>query len=61
MEDYHLIKNAEVHEAISFVLEHTPPALELVISTRVEPPLPIARLRAGARSWRSPQRISASR
>ncbi len=45
MEDYHLIKNAEVHEAISFVLEHTPPALELVISSRVEPPLPIARLR----------------
>ena len=46
IEDYHLISNAEVHEAIAFLLDHVPEGLELVLTTRVEPPLPLARLRA---------------
>ncbi len=46
IEDYHLISSAEVHEAIAFLLDHAPEGLELVLTTRVEPPLPIARLRA---------------
>ena len=46
IEDYHLITSAEVHEAIAFLLDHAPSGLELVLTTRVEPPLPIARLRA---------------
>ena len=46
IEDYHLITSAEVHEAMSFVLDHVPSRLELVLSTRTEPPLQVARLRA---------------
>jgi LuxR family transcriptional regulator, maltose regulon positive regulatory protein len=45
IDDYHLISTPDVHEAVAFLLEHLPPALELVISTRAEPPLPLARLR----------------
>ena len=46
IEDYHLVSSAEVHEAIAFFLDHAPEGLELVLTTRVEPPLPVARLRA---------------
>ena len=45
LEDYHAIDNAEVHEAVSYLLDHAPASLELVLSTRVEPPLPVSRLR----------------
>ena len=45
LEDYHAIENAEVHEAVSYLLDHAPASLEVVVSTRVEPPLPVARLR----------------
>ncbi len=45
IEDYHLITSTDVHEAVTVLLDHALP-LELVLSTRVEPPLPIARLRA---------------
>ena len=44
VDNYHVIKSAEIHEAVAFLLEHIPPELELVLSTRVEPPLPLARL-----------------
>ncbi len=46
IEDYHVIASPEVHEAVTFLLDHAPARLELVLTTRVEPPLPIARLRA---------------
>ncbi len=46
IEDYHLISSAAVHEAIAFLLEHAPEGFELVLTTRADPPLPIARLRA---------------
>ncbi len=46
IDDYHLISSAAVHEAVSFLVDHAPPGLELVISTRTEPPLNVARLRA---------------
>ena len=45
LEDYHAVDNAEVHEAVSYLLDHAPATLELVLSTRVEPPLPVSRLR----------------
>jgi LuxR family transcriptional regulator, maltose regulon positive regulatory protein len=45
LEDYHAIDQAEVHEAVAYLLDHAPSSLELVISTRVEPPLPLSRLR----------------
>jgi LuxR family maltose regulon positive regulatory protein len=44
-DDYHLINAQAVHEALSFLLDHQPANLHLVISTRSDPPLPIARLR----------------
>ncbi len=46
IDDYHLISSAEVHEAVSFLLDRAPAGFELVISTRTEPPLNVARHRA---------------
>jgi LuxR family maltose regulon positive regulatory protein len=46
LDDYHVIRNQTVHQLISFLLEHRPKPLKLVISTRADPPLPLARLRA---------------
>ena len=46
LDDYHVIESPEVHEGMAFVLEHQPPQLHLVIVTRVDPPLPLAQLRA---------------
>ncbi|MBN1922115.1 MAG: tetratricopeptide repeat protein [Anaerolineae bacterium] len=46
LDDFHLIHDTTVHEAIAFLLEHLPPTLHLVIATRADPPLPVARLRA---------------
>ena len=45
-DDYHVIQNQTVHQAVEFILEHRPPALHVVIVTRADPPLPLARLRA---------------
>ncbi|MEZ4569505.1 MAG: hypothetical protein R2849_04105 [Thermomicrobiales bacterium] len=46
LDDYHLIDNELVDQAIAFLLEHLPPQLHLVIATRQDPLLPMARLRA---------------
>lgn len=46
LEDYHVIATPAIHESITFLLDHLSPALHLVISTRADPPLPLARLRA---------------
>jgi LuxR family transcriptional regulator, maltose regulon positive regulatory protein len=46
LDDYHLIDSEAVHGTVSFLLEHSPPNMHLVISGRVNPPLPISRLRA---------------
>lgn len=46
LDDYHEIQNQAVHQAVSFLLEHRPAALHLVIATRADPPLPLAKLRA---------------
>jgi LuxR family maltose regulon positive regulatory protein len=46
LDDYHLITTAEIHETMAFLLEHLPPALQLLIATRSDPPFPLARLRA---------------
>jgi LuxR family maltose regulon positive regulatory protein len=45
LEDYHVISNQEIHGGITFLLDHLPAALHLVIVTRADPPLPINRLR----------------
>ncbi|WP_328475252.1 LuxR C-terminal-related transcriptional regulator [Actinoplanes sp. NBC_00393] len=46
LDDYHVVRDPAVHEAVVFLLEHLPPALYLVIATREDPPLPLPRLRA---------------
>lgn len=46
LDDYHVIDAAEVHEAVAFVVDHAPAQLHLVIASRSDPPLPLARLRA---------------
>jgi LuxR family transcriptional regulator, maltose regulon positive regulatory protein len=46
LDDYHLVANASCHQALSFFLDHLPPGVHLVLSTRVDPPLPLARMRA---------------
>ena len=45
LDDYHLIQNEWIHEAVGFLVEHQPPEMQLVLITRVDPPLPLARLR----------------
>jgi LuxR family maltose regulon positive regulatory protein len=46
MDDFHAITSPEVQFLTSHLLEHLPGQIHIVISTRVEPPLPLARLRA---------------
>ncbi len=49
LDDYHLIESSPVDDALTFTLEHLPPperGLHLVIATRDDPQLPLARLRA---------------
>ena len=46
LEDYHVIATPEIHQSLTFLLDHLPPTLHLVITTRADPPLPLARLRA---------------
>ena len=48
LEDFHFIDSEEVLEGVAFLLEHLPPTLELAIATRIDPRLPLARLRARA-------------
>ena len=46
LDDYHVINNLVVHQAVNFLLEHRPESLLLVIATRADPPLPLSRMRA---------------
>jgi LuxR family maltose regulon positive regulatory protein len=46
LDDYHVIQNKEIHEGIAFLLDHHPKQFFLIITTRADPPLPIASLRA---------------
>jgi len=46
LDDYYLIDDREIHKAISFFLEHLPSTVRLIISTRVDPLLPLHRMRA---------------
>jgi hypothetical protein len=46
LDDYHLIDAQPVHAALTFLLDHLPVGLRLVLTSRSDPPLPLARLRA---------------
>jgi LuxR family maltose regulon positive regulatory protein len=47
LDDYHLVDAEPVHASLGFLLEHLPPGLRLLLASRADPPLPLARLRAG--------------
>ena len=48
LDDYHVIASSPVDDALTFLLEHLPPQMHLVIATRDDPHLPLARLVPGA-------------
>jgi len=45
LDDYHVVRNPRIHEAMDFLLEHLPDTVQIAIASRGEPPLPIGRLR----------------
>jgi LuxR family maltose regulon positive regulatory protein len=45
LDDYHLVTAQPIHDAIAFLLDHSPDNVHLAIATRADPPLPVARLR----------------
>jgi LuxR family maltose regulon positive regulatory protein len=45
IDDYHVIQTLPIHQQLSFILEHQPGQMHLVLMTREDPPLPLARLR----------------
>ncbi len=45
LDDYHVIESHSIDEALTFLLDHLPATLHLVITTRIDPALPLARLR----------------
>jgi LuxR family maltose regulon positive regulatory protein len=46
LDDYHEIENHKVHEALGFLLDHMPANVHLILATRVDPPIQLAKLRA---------------
>ena len=46
LDDYHVIETADVHEGMASLVEHAPQQLHVVLASRSDPPLPLARLRA---------------
>src|SRR5437764_1803839 len=45
LDDYHVIEAEPIHRTLAFLIEHLPPCLHLLVATRADPPLPLARLR----------------
>ncbi len=46
LDDYHLIREQAIHDSLQFLLDHLPPCLHLLLASRGDPKLPLARLRA---------------
>jgi LuxR family maltose regulon positive regulatory protein len=59
LDDYHLVTNATCLHTLGLFLEQLPAGVHLVLSTRVDPPLQLARLRPGG-SWPSSASSSCS-
>lgn len=45
LDDYHVLDAPAIHEGVAFLLDHLPPQMHLLITTREDPPLPLSRLR----------------
>src|SRR5690554_1959691 len=46
LDDYHLIDDSRIHEAMTFIISNLPPNLNLVVISRTEPPWPLHQLRS---------------
>jgi LuxR family transcriptional regulator, maltose regulon positive regulatory protein len=46
LDDYHVITSSQIHESLTYLIDHLPPTLHLIIATRAEPVLPLARWRS---------------
>ncbi len=46
LDDYHSLQDLAIHEALTFLLDHQPPSMHTVITTRQDPLLPLSRWRA---------------
>lgn len=49
LDDLHLVDSTDVQDLLTFIIDSVPPNLHLIVTTRIEPPLPLARLRARGR------------
>jgi LuxR family maltose regulon positive regulatory protein len=47
LDDYHVLESQPIDKAITFLIDHLPPQMHLVIAGRIDPSLPLSRLRAG--------------
>lgn len=45
LDDYHVIESTAIHEGLTFLVEHMPSQLRIIMTTRTDPPLPLARMR----------------
>lgn len=45
LDDYHIIETDPIHHALAFFLDHLPPQLQVMMTSRSDPPLPLTRLR----------------
>ena len=45
LEDYHLIDAQQIHASLAYLIEHLPATAHLILMTRSDPPLPLARMR----------------
>ena len=46
LDDYHVIEDQKIHAAVSYLLDHLPSQMHVIISSRSDPPLQLSRLRA---------------
>jgi len=56
LDDYHVIDTREIHDAVSVLIQNAPPQLHIVLSSRLHPPLSLARFR----SWNQITEIKAA-
>ena len=45
LDDYHVIDSTSIHDGLAFLVEHMPSQMRLIMTTRTDPPLPLARMR----------------
>lgn len=46
LDDFHRVRERSCHGQVEYLIHHLPPAVQLVLTTRADPPLPLARLRS---------------